>query len=54
MLQGKNWKNTGQNRRFDQRIVDSTSLTASIKAALEGVVLGIDHWPDNIDLSQWM
>ena len=36
------WR-TGENLRFDQCIVDSTSLTASKKAAFEDVAVGIDH-----------
>ena len=32
---------TGENRRFAQRVLDWTSLTASKRAALEDVAVGI-------------
>ena len=32
---------TGENRRFAQRVLDWTSLTASKRAALEDAALGI-------------
>ena len=38
---------TGENRRFGQRVLDWTSLTASKKAALEDVTLVILVWSNN-------